>query len=67
MQKSTSIERVVQKFSSFSEAENAEYDYLSSLTPQQRLDALLELLYWAHKDAPSRLERVCRITDLASS
>ena len=61
------MERIINVYSSFAEAETAEYQYLSSLTSQQRLDALLELLHWANKDAPSGFERVCRVTDLASS
>lgn len=52
--------RVVRKFNSFEEAERAEFEYLSSLTPQQRLDAMLEFVYWATRDAPQILQRLCR-------
>ena len=61
------MELVARKFSSFDEAEKAEYEYLSSLTSQQRVDALLELLYWATLDAPQRLQRVYRVTQLSRS
>ena len=57
------MEKVAQIFNSFEEAEEAEFEYLSSLTPQQRVDALLELLYWANRDSYSQgLQRVLTVT-----
>jgi hypothetical protein len=38
------MERTVAKFSSHKAAENANLEFYRSLTPQQRLDILLELI-----------------------
>jgi hypothetical protein len=62
------MERVVAKFSSFQEAERAEREYYRSLTPQQRLDILLELIECSRKEgdaAAHRFERVYRIVKLS--
>ncbi len=57
------MEKVVRIFDNFEEAEEAEFEYLRNLTPQQRVDALLELLYWANRDAASQgLQRVLTVT-----
>ena len=64
------MDRVVAKFSSFQEAERADREYYRSLTPQQRLDLLLELNEAFRKEgdaASERLERVYRITELSQS
>lgn len=61
------MEKKVQKFSSFGEAEKAEREYYRSLTPEQRIEILLELIarYRQRDDESSeRLERVYRITKL---
>ena len=61
------VERVWAKFSSHEEARQANLAYYRGLTPQQRLDILLELISLFRKegDASSeRLERVCRISQL---
>ena len=61
------MEKKVQKFSSFNEAEKAEREYYRSLTPQQRIEILLELIvrYRRNDESAERLERVYRITKLA--
>ena len=62
------MDRVVAKFSSFQEAERADREYYRSLTPQQRLDLLLELNEAFRKEgdaASERLERVYRIVKLS--
>jgi hypothetical protein len=61
------VERVWAKFASHEEARQANLAYYRSLTPQQRLDILLELIDLSRKegDASSeRLERVVRIRRL---
>ena len=62
------MERVVQVFSSFEAAETADDQFYADLTPEDRLDILLELIE-RHRsalgEAASRLERVCRIVDLS--
>jgi hypothetical protein len=60
----------VRLFHSFAEAEAADREYYRSLTPQERLDILLEMVA-RHREslgeAGERLERVCRITQLGKS
>jgi hypothetical protein len=60
------MEKKVQKFSSFDEAEKAEREYYRSLTPQQRIEILLELIarYRRNDESAERLERVYRIIKL---
>jgi hypothetical protein len=63
------IERTVQKFSSHEEAERAEREYYDSLSPEQRVEILLELMNRArdlNDPASQRLERVYRIVKLKS-
>lgn len=57
-----SMQKTIAKFRSFEEAEKADRDFYKRLTPQERLQILLELL--AH-DPEQRLERVSRITKLS--
>jgi len=60
------VERVVQVFSSFEEAEEADREFYRSLTPAQRIAMLLELLELFRPDqdgAAPRLERVYRIAE----
>jgi len=62
------MERTVAKFSSHQAAEQATLDYNRSLTPQQRLDTLLELIESSRKEddaAAQRFERVYRIVKLS--
>lgn len=47
------------KFRTFGEAEKADRDFYKKLTPQERVDLLLELLNHAPEQ---RLERICRVT-----
>jgi hypothetical protein len=63
------MERVVAKFSSHQQAEQANLDYYRNLPPQQRLDILLELIESSRKEgdaAAERFERVYRIAKLSS-
>ncbi len=58
------MEKTVAKFRSIEEAEKAGREFYKSLTGQQRLDILLELLSHAPEQ---RLERVVRIVKLSDS
>jgi hypothetical protein len=59
------VQKVVQVFHSFAEAEQADLRYYHSLTPQERLEILGELIARAHPDATEqRFERVYRIVKL---
>ena len=61
------MERVAQVFRSFEEADEADHRFYASLTPEKRLDLLLELVERYRGDlgeAAERLERVHRITEL---
>lgn len=55
----------VKIFRSFEEAEQADREFYRSLTGQQRLDILLQLI--AQHGSPKRLERVFRIVKLEKS
>jgi WSTF, HB1, Itc1p, MBD9 motif 1 len=63
------MDRVVRVFRSFEEAEQADDQFYADLTPEERLDLLLELVE-RHRSAlgetASRFERVHRITELSS-
>lgn len=61
------IEKVVHCFSSFAEAEEAEHRAYAALSPQERLDLLLEMLSetWTDDDeATAGLQRVYRVIEL---
>ena len=58
-------DRQVRKFRSFREAEEADRAFYRSLTGEQRLDILLELI--ARHGPIKRLERVYRIVELSRS
>ena len=61
------MERVVTRFRSREEAEEAEHQYYARLSPKERVDLLLELVAQASEatdEAESRLARVCRIAPL---
>jgi hypothetical protein len=62
------MDRVVQVFHSFEEADRADDQYYAELPPEQRLAILLELVE-RHRsslgEAASRFERVHRITKLS--
>jgi hypothetical protein len=54
--------KAVRKFRSFAEADKADFEYYHSLTPEQRLDILGELIRRAHPDKTGqRIQKVCRI------
>lgn len=55
------MEKVVRKFKSHAEQEAADREFYRSLTPQERVDLMLRIIHEANRDAPPRLERVCRI------
>lgn len=64
------MERVVRKFRTFREAEEADAEYYRRLSPAQRLEILFELRAMVQKedDADSgRLARVYRIIKLEQS
>lgn len=64
------MEKVVRKFHSFEEADRADREYYRSLTPQQRLDLLLDLIARQREsldEASQRFERVYRIIKLGES
>ena len=63
------MEKVVRIFRSFEEADEADQEYFERLTPQQRLDIFLELLWRGRSgdEADERLERVYRIVKLSES
>jgi len=61
------MEKKIQVFQSFEDADKADKEYYHSLTPQQRLQILYELnSRWPGNDGSSirRLERVYRIIKL---
>ena len=58
------MEKVVRTFNSHSEAEKADREYYRSLTPEERLNILLELVEQGNRDAPSGFKRVYRIVEL---
>jgi hypothetical protein len=52
-------------FHSFAEADKAEVEFYRSLTPEQRLEILFDLVQSQQPDeTEQRLERVCRIIKL---
>ena len=63
------VKRVVQVFDSFEDAEKADDQFYADLTPEERLDILLELIE-RHRSAlgetASRFERVHRVVELSS-
>lgn len=59
------VEKVVRKFRSFKEAEEADREFYRSLTGEQRVDILLKLVRQTHGDEPLQgLKRVYRIVKL---
>ena len=62
------VDRVVQIFRSFEDADRADDEFYASLKPQERLDMLLELIEQhrgALGEAADRFERVHCITELS--
>jgi len=61
------MKKTIRVFHSFAEAEQADREYYRSLTPEQRLDILLDLdaQRWDSPDEAAKgFERVYRITQL---
>lgn len=58
------MDKVVRKFSNFADADRADREYYLSLTPEERLRILFELVRRAQDDPPPRLERVYRVIKL---
>jgi len=61
------MKKIVKKFASFAEAERSDKEYYLSLSPEERLDILLELIaqYREGLDEDSqRFKRVYKITKL---
>jgi hypothetical protein len=62
------MENVARKFSSFAESDRADREYYRSLTPEQRVDIVLELMPRAQIDeAQQGFARVYRIVKLHES
>ena len=57
------MEKVVRKFTSFAEEEEAEFAYYRDLSGEQRLQILLELVMPEHPDAGT-IERSARVRPL---
>ncbi len=64
------MERIVRVFASHSDADRVDAERCGSLTPQQRLDLALEII-WRHNqglgEAAERFERAHRVDELAAS
>ncbi|HSR66706.1 MAG TPA: hypothetical protein VLU25_02100 [Acidobacteriota bacterium] len=61
------MEKEVKVFSSFQEAEEADAAYYASLTPQERLDILLDMVARYREsqgEAEQRFERVYQVVEL---
>jgi hypothetical protein len=64
------MDRTVQIFRSFDDAERADDEFYAGLTPQERVDILLELVERYRStlgEAGDRFERVHRIIELSQS
>jgi hypothetical protein len=64
------VEKVINEYSSFAEADQADDLYYASLTPQQRLDILLEMIASYREslgEAGQKFERVYRVIELSKS
>lgn len=62
------MEKVIRKFSSHEEADDAEVEDDLRLTPAQRIQIVLDLQAWKNPDADTqRFARVYRITQLSQS
>jgi uncharacterized protein YdeI (YjbR/CyaY-like superfamily) len=59
------MEKAARVFHSFAEAGEADNEYYRSLSPEQRLEILFDLVQSQQSDeTEQRLERVCRIIKL---
>jgi len=62
------MRNVLRVFSSFREAEQADWALYASMSPQERLDVLLDLVARQREsmgEAAARLERVYRVVELS--
>jgi hypothetical protein len=61
------MEKIIQLFRRFEDADEADEAYYAGLEPAARVDILLDLVA-AHREslgeAAARLERICRVTEL---
>jgi hypothetical protein len=58
------MEKIVRKYSSFEDAENADIDYYASLEHEKKLELLIKLIYGSEKP-DGIVERCVRIYPLA--
>ena len=62
------MDKVVQVFASHAEADEANALFEASLTPEERIDIVIELRDYRHPDAAEQgLARVYRVTELERS
>ena len=64
------MEKVLKVFNSFEEADQADVDYYASLTSQERVDVLLDMIASYREslgETGERLERVYRVIELSES
>jgi hypothetical protein len=62
------VEKIVRVFGSFAEADEADARFDAAMSPNERLQVLIELRDLRHPDAAEqRLTRVCRIIKLEQS
>jgi hypothetical protein len=64
------VDKVAKVFRSFEDADRADEEYYANLTPQERLDILLDLIEQHRRalgEAGQRFERVYRVTELSQS
>ena len=55
------MEKRIRKFSNPGEADAADRTYYQSLTPEQRIDILLELVQRGNGESSEGFKRVCRV------
>ncbi len=64
------MDKVIQVFHSFADAERADEEYYAKLSPQERVDVLLDMVARYREsfgEAGERLERVYRVAQLSRS
>ena len=62
------MDKIVRIFHSFEESEKADQEYYLSLSPEERLEILFELIErYQSNEAQQRLERVYRVVKLEKS
>ena len=61
------MDPAIRRYDSLADADAADAEYYASLTPQERLDILFELIEMyrsTYGEDAERLERVCRVDEL---